>query len=98
MQPSIDAAWLMELTHIRRKIRWGEEPDNPLLISRWLAHENHEHTQQLSQEELRQGYENQFRLLLETLMDELVPSHWRCKTLTFPVSVNRWRLSAPWHK
>ncbi len=69
----------MELAHIRHKIRWGEEPDNPLLIAHWLAEEN----QGLAptSDEVRQHYESQFTLLLETCVDELVPAHWRCLCL-----------------
>ena len=63
---------------IRDKIRFGHEPDNPTLIPLWLNQESvlcpniHEPI-----ELHRDHYEKQFRLLLETIVDELVPSHWR---------------------
>lgn len=69
------------LAHIRHKIRWGEEPDNPLLISHWLTRENHAQGQEQEREALRQRYESQFSLLMETVVDELVPAHWRCLCL-----------------
>jgi hypothetical protein len=74
---------------IRDKIRFGHEPDNPLLISIWLDQEK------LFLQELedighrRQYLEQQFRLLLDTIMDELIPSHWRCICLNniyYPLS------------
>lgn len=69
----------MEIADIRHKIRWGEEPDNPLLIANWLAEENR--GLEPTCDELRQHYESQFTLLLETFVDELVPAHWRCLCL-----------------
>lgn len=68
-----------ELARIRHKIRRGEEPDNPLLITHWLAEENR--GLEPLRAELRQRYESQFTLLLETVVDELVPAHWRCLCL-----------------
>ncbi len=67
------------ITLLRRKIRWGEEPDNPSLIHQWLSQENNDEQHLASSREtLRQRYESQFNLLLEAVVDELVPSHWRC--------------------
>ncbi|PUA30192.1 MAG: hypothetical protein B0W54_06675 [Cellvibrio sp. 79] len=66
----------MELAHVRHKIRCGEEPDNPLLINHWLTEENQ--GPESTRDELRQRYESQFTLLLETIIDELVPANWRC--------------------
>ncbi|ACE82913.1 hypothetical protein [Cellvibrio japonicus] len=79
MQPQTNPVSHAELVHIRRKIRWGEEPDNSLLISRWLAQENQD--LESTREELRQRYKTQFTLLMETIVDELVPAHWRCLCL-----------------
>lgn len=65
---------------LRDKIRWGKEPDNPALIPLWLAQEDDgQETAPLPWR--RQCYENQFILLLETLVDELVAPHWRCLCL-----------------
>ncbi|MEN0035502.1 MAG: hypothetical protein AAGC78_00485 [Cellvibrio sp.] len=79
MQPSIITDSSGELAQLRHKIRWGEEPDNPLLITYWLAHENQ--LAEPSRELLRQRYESQFILLLETVVDELVIAQWRCLCL-----------------
>jgi hypothetical protein len=66
---------------IREKICFGHEPDNPLLISLWLNQENlfQQELENISQR--RQHLEQQFRLLLDTIMDELIPSHWWCTCL-----------------
>lgn len=77
----VHTAGTENLSQLRSKIRWGEEPNNPLLISRWLAQENSAHQAACSREYLRQCYESQFTLLLETLVDELIPAHWRCMCL-----------------
>lgn len=87
-------AEMESLARLRDKIRWGKEPNNPSLIAFWLAQENGAHEQQWQQGEQaaseqgkasllwrRQCYENQFTLLLETLVDELVAPHWRCLCL-----------------
>lgn len=79
MQPSIIPDKGGKLAHLRHKIRRAEEPDNPLLITYWLAYENQ--LVENSREALRQRYESQFTLLLETVVDELVPAHWRCLCL-----------------
>lgn len=78
------ASHAISVTQVRRpnnlgnKIRWGEEPDNPLLISNWLKEKARDQVQPVSVEALRTHYESQFKLLLETVMDELIPAHWRC--------------------
>jgi hypothetical protein len=69
------------LSLIRNKIRFGQEPDNPLLISLWLNQENLFQQKFENINEHRQHIERQFRLLLDTVVDELVPSHWRCTCL-----------------
>ena len=62
---------------IRDKIRFGKNPNNPELIPLWLTQES------VIQDSVdclilrRQNYEDQFRLMLETVVDELVPRHWR---------------------
>ena len=68
---------------LREKIRHGKEPDNPALLPLWLSLEE-EHQQHLSTMYLlAQHFENQFYLLLETVVDELVPCHWRRTCLDF---------------
>lgn len=60
---------------LRQAIRNASQPDTPNLINEWL---------QLEQELLCLSgsyftvYANQCRLLLETVCDEFLPSHWRC--------------------
>jgi hypothetical protein len=66
---------------LRNKIRLGQEPDNPLLISLWLSQENLFQQKIENLSERRQHLERQFRLLLDTIVDELIPSHWRCTCL-----------------
>lgn len=62
---------------IRDKIRFGKNPNNPELISLWLIQENfiQEGVGCLSLR--RQHCEDQFRLLLEAVVDEMLPKHWR---------------------
>lgn len=90
---STDTAQPINLSELRRKIRFAEEPDNPALIGQWLATD---HCCQQQSDLSRRGinpcqnctrtqqyqhYEQQFRLLLETLEDELLPKNWRCSCL-----------------
>lgn len=63
------------LQHVQKQIRFAKEPDNPSLISHYLDIDT---CRQKSVESLKQHYERQFRLLLDTVADELIPSHWRC--------------------
>jgi hypothetical protein len=62
---------------IRDKIRFAESPNNPELIHLWLTQEN------FIQEIIgclylrRQHCEDQFYLLLEVVVDEMLPRHWR---------------------
>lgn len=68
----------------REEIRYARQPDAPDLIDQWLKYE---HFNNLARAE--QGcdgcpkqmqcelYRSQFQLLLDTVADELLPSHWR---------------------
>ncbi|MEH6580106.1 MAG: hypothetical protein V7731_23880 [Amphritea sp.] len=60
---------------LRYKIRHATEPDNPALISQWLSLDSC--PSYLRIDEQRVHYEQQFRLLLETIADELLPGTWR---------------------
>lgn len=62
---------------IRNKIRNAQEPDNPTLISLWLAMEEQHQSDITFNCSLQSQYESQFYLLLETIVDELIPTHWR---------------------
>lgn len=62
-----------------RKIRSAEDPDNPALILLFL-----ELSLSLADNTVadkRRCLKVQFQLLLDTLADEHLPSHWRCQCL-----------------
>ena len=63
---------------LERKIRNGSEPDNPLIIKVWLD-SNTIYCEDTKA--LRLQYTKQFYLLLETVLDELLPRHWRVTCL-----------------
>ncbi len=56
-----------------QKIRHGVEPENPLLITLLLEHQH----QLTSDKLLQKQCIEHFYLLLETVIDDLVPRHWR---------------------
>ena len=68
---------------IKNKIRHGTEPNNPALISLWLTKEGDLQQTLADKSELRLLFENQFRLLLETIVDDLVPNFWRRTCLDY---------------
>ncbi len=70
----------LSLEVLRDKIRFGTEPDNPALIRLWFSLDS-PNPYQSSISQLRQHHEEQFKLLLETVADELIPAHWRCLCL-----------------
>ncbi|GAB2585641.1 hypothetical protein [Nitrincola alkalisediminis] len=65
----------VSLEQLRTMIRQAQCPDDPLLIYRWFSLENEalpdHHKEKFAH------YEQQFRLLLETLADEVLPAQWR---------------------
>lgn len=63
---------------LKQKIRYGSEPDNSGLIPFWL---DIDAPSSNSLDQHQAHYECQFRLLLDALMDELVPKHWRLQCL-----------------
>ena len=65
------------------KIRFAKEPNSPNLISHWLELDCCRETDPSAQ---RAHFERQFRLLLDAIADELLPSHWRRSCLD---NVNR---------
>lgn len=79
----------MVYSTLANKIRYGSEPDNPGLIRQWLDTEKNTHLQEDSifadlmlsnlatNDRNRLIYLTQFRLLLDTICDELIASHWR---------------------
>jgi len=72
-----------QLQVLREKIRFGLEPDNPTLIVLWLSSECDVRSTSKSYVELAKIYEQQFRLLLEAIVDELVPAYWRRTCLDY---------------
>jgi len=71
------------LTLLREKIRYGIEPNNPALLPLWLSLEEVQQQYLPALDLLPQHYEKQFYLLLETVVDELIPCHWRRTCLDF---------------
>lgn len=68
---------LVDLALIKRKIRWGHQPENPSLIKTWLKLEE-QHIVDLPTTELkRHQYEAQFHLLVNTIEDALISNIWR---------------------
>ena len=70
-----DSSQANALSGLCEKIRYGLEPDNPMLVRLWLDAEQPKVNATLP--ESIAFYERQFRLLLDTIMDELIPKHWR---------------------
>lgn len=61
---------------LQHSIRSAKEPNNPSLINYWL--EVDQCKTGATFEQKRDHHERQFRLLLDTIADELLPGHWRC--------------------
>lgn len=64
---------------LQRKIRKAEEPNNPALIADYLCLEGDCNADSVQQK--RKRYLKQYNLLLDTIADECIPSHWRCTCL-----------------
>lgn len=64
----------LSLDLLKQKIRYGSEPENSGLIVFWL---DLDAPSSCTNGSLQDHYESQFRLLLNAIMDELVPKHWR---------------------
>ncbi len=74
MQTSSSFYRAVPTQQLEQKIRMGTEPDNMMLIKLWLSIGQSDN---LSTQTLRERYSAQFQLLLETVLDDLVPNHWR---------------------
>lgn len=63
------------INSLRSKLRYGEEPNNPQIITLWLMTEQtlvvDDHTSRWHL------YCAEFYLLLDTISDNLLPMHWR---------------------
>ncbi|PIE25151.1 MAG: hypothetical protein CSA60_01275 [Neptuniibacter caesariensis] len=70
-QPVFESEYVKALQH---KVRYATEADSPSLITHWLAIDT---CRLQGFEHRKQHYERQFRLLLDTIADELLPGHWR---------------------
>lgn len=73
-QTSNTAALTDSFDALSHLVRYGLRPEQPRLMQRWLAQSKQA---KLDDEALWLLHEHQFYLLLETLCDDLVPSHWR---------------------
>lgn len=60
-------------------IRTAAEPDSPSLLTDWFELDQCDEQQSIQTQ--REHFESQFRLLLDTVSDELLPSQWRCTCL-----------------
>ena len=66
----------LELMQLRQQVRYGEQPDNPALLDRWLVLEELVFPRVCSCVK-RRVYRREYDLMLEAMADELVPLHWR---------------------
>jgi hypothetical protein len=68
------------INSIRKKIRYAEDQENPQLLPFWLMAEQTLFTgsyfngDQIARQKM---YQDQFRLLLDVICDNLLPRHWR---------------------
>jgi len=69
------------INSIRQKVRYGEDENNPQILSFWLMAEQTLFTgsdiNTDDDDERWQMYQAQFRLLLDVICDNLLPEHWR---------------------
>jgi len=63
------------INQLRHKIRYALEEDNPSLVMLWLSME--ESVRHMDSSANWQLYCAQFKLLIDTLSDDLLPKHWR---------------------
>lgn len=63
------------INQLRHKIRYALEEDNPSLVMLWLSME--ESVRSSDSSASWQLYCAQFKLLIDTLSDDLLPKHWR---------------------
>lgn len=60
---------------LREKVRYATEEDNPGLVLLWLSAEETSLNNDI--DAARALFQAQYQLLLDTLADDLIPSHWR---------------------
>ena len=63
------------INQLRHKIRYALEEDNPALVTLWLSMEDSIKSAEASS--CWQLYCAQYQLLIDTLSDDLLPTHWR---------------------
>ncbi|WP_438466589.1 hypothetical protein [Marinomonas sp. PE14-40] len=68
------------IDQLKNKIRYGMEPNNPALLSIWLAFEE-DRCQKVTAEEQWNNYIGIVQFLLETFADTMNPDHWRVTCL-----------------
>lgn len=76
--PATQRADSPRLRQLRSWIREAAYPDDPQLICEWLSQTP---CSQSPLDQQWQHFEDQFNLLMDTISDELLPSHWRCSCL-----------------
>ncbi|MEW5009371.1 MAG: hypothetical protein AB1Y36_08825 [Cycloclasticus sp.] len=66
---------------LSRKIRHAEQPNNTLIISDFLSLPP---LSSLKNKAVQRAHSvAQFQLLMDTIADEYLPSHWRCQCLDY---------------
>ncbi|NQZ31124.1 MAG: hypothetical protein HRU06_07595 [Oceanospirillaceae bacterium] len=63
------------INQLRHKIRYALEEDNPGLVTLWLSMEDSVKSAEISS--CWHLYCAQYKLLIDTLSDDLLPKHWR---------------------
>ncbi len=66
----------LELIEMRHLVRFGEQPDSPCHIQRWFELEEASFPRVCNCVK-RRVYRRQYDLLIEAVMDDLVPELWR---------------------
>lgn len=64
------------IVKLQHQIRYATSPDSPELIGVWLRM-TQDASKTLSAKNRRAQHRAEFRLLLDTYCDELLPTHWR---------------------
>ncbi len=67
------------INQLRYKIRYAKEENNPSLLSLWFSMEDS--VMNDNSLECWKLYCAQFKLLIDTLSDDLLPQHWRMNCL-----------------
>ena len=66
-----------EIKRLYQYIRYGHEPDNPMLLNDYFRCSNHDINAEKDVVRKRELYESQYNLLISTVCDRGVPKHWK---------------------